>query len=1121
MASPSDGPLKRFIREIHRRSLWQVLGIYLVASWAVLQVVDTLGGALNLPDGFDSFALALLILGLPIVLASAFIAGGAARDTSHVADVPADPPRSLRRVVPTGSSRKRPLSCRTAPTRTSAGSAVWNVRSICRALMLCFGAAGGVPALAASQETDIDVVVLRAFSALSEGDVDAYLSQVRPGARVIVHYSGTLELHVDEWRESLRDVTWEPGQISSRVFGNTAVTVAQLDGTLRMPGGDALDGPWRFAETRIRDQGTWRIVQLELSAVDPAADSVVEVGARRPAADAGETGRIAGVTSGRAAASSRQITDPPAPVGGAMINQAGQDGATLRAVRVNEPLEIDGVIEEPFYQSVPPITEFVQVVPEEDGEPSELTEVWIGFDDNNVYVTAKIWYAAGSDGWIANEMRRDSRRLASNDHFGVWFDTYYDRRNAVGFYGNAIGGLNDMQITNEGSPNFDWNPLREIRTALFDGGWSIEMAIPFKSLRYRPGREQIWGIQMRRFIGRRNEWEYIRAVPFSVASDGWQGIFRVSMYGTLMGIEAPPPSRNLEVKPYVISGLETNLVATPQIDRDGYADAGLDIKYGITENLTADLTFNTDFAQVEVDEQQVNLTRFSLFFPEKREFFLEGRGIFNFGSGGIGGGGGGFGGGGAPTLFYSRQIGLEGGQAVPILGGGRVTGKVGSFDLGLISIQTNDSRPFDLGSLSRDREVQAESTNFSVFRLRRDIFSRSSIGVLFENRDKAVASTGSNQAWGVDGSFGLSDELSLLAYYAQTRTEGLEGLDVSYPRSAQLRRGRVGGQHQPPPGRCGLQSRDRLRAQEGLPPDVGNRALRPPPRVRPVDSAAHLPGGGKLSGERAARVRREQELGRPVRGRARERRPAQCQLRERLRGIPAAGAHLGRARPCRAVRQPGGARQLLGRPSAPRVGQRVLPQGGLLRRHSHGRGSESLAYRGHAAALGRAQRLLQLDRPPAGEARSARRGDPRDLHAHPARAPERARAVQLRQRHVQRQLPLPLGVGSRERALRRVHGGSRHGRVGSLVAAPEPRLRDQDQSSAQDLVRSSGSRVEAPVDRGWNRLHRAFTNASLVAMEWLLSSSTAIAAVRVSCPESCSSASELCADGSGSRIARR
>ncbi|HSH75428.1 MAG TPA: DUF5916 domain-containing protein, partial [Longimicrobiales bacterium] len=479
-----------------------------------------------------------------------------------------------------------------------------------------------------------------------------------------------------------------------------------------------------------------------------------------------------------------EILDPPPPTGPSLVNQGGFEGVTIRAVRVDEPLRIDGVVDEAFYQRTPPITDFVQSVPDENGEPTQLTEAWIGFDDDNVYVAAKIWDTEGPDGWIANEMRRDSPQLRQNDNFGVWFDTFYDRRNAVGFYGNAIGGLSDMQITNEGSPNFDWNPIRETRTALFDGGWSIELAIPFKSLRYRPGREQVWGVQMRRSVLRRNEWEHIRAIPLSVVGTGSQGIFRVSMYGTLVGIEAPPPSRNLEVKPYAISGLETDLTSTPQVREDGYADAGLDIKYGITENLTADLTFNTDFAQVEVDEQQVNLTRFSLFFPEKREFFLEGRGIFNFGTGGTGpggfGGGGGGGGGGAPTLFYSRQIGLQAGEAVPILGGGRLTGKVGSFDVGLITIQTNDSRPFDFGPLGRSGEVQAESTNFSVLRLRRDVFSRSSIGVLFENRDKSLTSTGSNQAWGVDGSFGLTNDLSVLAYYAQTRTEGLNGLDLSY-----------------------------------------------------------------------------------------------------------------------------------------------------------------------------------------------------------------------------------------------------------------------------------------------------------------------------------------------------
>ena len=367
-------------------------------------------------------------------------------------------------------------------------------------------------------------------------------------------------------------------------------------------------------------------------------------------------------------------------------------------------------------------------------------------------------------------MRRDSQHLRTNDRFRVYLDTFYDRRNSVAFTGNAIGGFTDVQITNEGNPNSDWNPIWETRPSLFDGGWSIEMAIPFKSLRYRPGREQMWGIQMSRSVVRRNEQNFIRALPLSVAGGG-RGTFRVSMYGTFVGIEAPPASRNLEVKPYGIAGSRTDLAGDPQIYKDGYADAGLDVKYGITENLTADFTYNTDFAQVEVDEQQVNLTRFSLFFPEKREFFLESSGIFNFGSGGLGGGfrggggGGGRGGGSAPTLFYSRNIGLQNGEPVPILGGGRVTGKVGSFDVGLISIQTDAAA-----------SVGAKSTNFSVVRLKRDIFARSSVGVLFENRSRSLTGQGSNQAWGVDGSFGLPDE----PYYSKTETDGLNGLDASY-----------------------------------------------------------------------------------------------------------------------------------------------------------------------------------------------------------------------------------------------------------------------------------------------------------------------------------------------------
>jgi len=463
-----------------------------------------------------------------------------------------------------------------------------------------------------------------------------------------------------------------------------------------------------------------------------------------------------------------QIDDPPPPAEGSSINQMRQQGATIRAYRVDEPLDIDGVLDEAFYSRVPAIDAFVQAVPIEDGEPSERTEAWIAFDDDNVYVAARIYDSAGPDGWIANEMRRDAAQLRSNDHFAVFFDTFYDRRNALAFSATAIGGFSDFQITNEGNPNMDWNPVWETRSALFDGGWSVEMAIPFSSLRYRPGREQVWGIQMRRSVLRENEWIFLRALPISIGASGTGATFRVSLYGTLVGIEAPESSRRLEVKPYGTAGLSTDVRAAEPYSNEPSADIGGDAKYGITENLTADFTVNTDFAQVEVDEQQVNLTRFNISFPEKRDFFLESRGIFDFGAGASGGSGGFGGGGGVPQLFYSRRIGLDRGEVIPIIGGGRVTGKVGSFDVGALSIQTQKV------------DSVAESTNFSVFRLRRDIFARSAVGVMFENRSQAVKGPGSNQAWGVDGFFGLTRDLSMLGYYAQTRTEGLDGTDVSY-----------------------------------------------------------------------------------------------------------------------------------------------------------------------------------------------------------------------------------------------------------------------------------------------------------------------------------------------------
>ena len=360
------------------------------------------------------------------------------------------------------------------------------------------------------------------------------------------------------------------------------------------------------------------------------------------------------------------------------------------------------------------------------------------------------------------------------------FDTFYDRRNGVHFYTNPLGARADQQFTNEGNPNSDWNPVWDVRTGRFDGGWTVEMEIPFKTLRYRSEPPHIWGIQLRRAIRRKNEWAYLTRLPVaSGAGGGARGAFRVSKAGSLVGLEPPAAGRNIEIKPYAIGGLTTDMSATPAKINEASADGGIDLKYGITQNLTADFTWNTDFAQVEVDERQVNLTRFPLFFPEKREFFLEGRGIFSFASGGVtraasvarGSVPGFFGDVNVPQLFYSRKIGLEEGRVVPIVGGARVTGKVGRFDVGLLNIHAGEETVSD-----------SKPTNFSVVRLRRDILRRSSVGAMFTNRSVSRVAPGSSQAYGIDGNFAFFENVNLTTYIARTQLPGPghQGKDLSY-----------------------------------------------------------------------------------------------------------------------------------------------------------------------------------------------------------------------------------------------------------------------------------------------------------------------------------------------------
>ncbi|MEZ5288250.1 MAG: DUF5916 domain-containing protein [Vicinamibacterales bacterium] len=474
--------------------------------------------------------------------------------------------------------------------------------------------------------------------------------------------------------------------------------------------------------------------------------------------------------------------DPPAPVEPEVIVRGENGRVVVRAIHLSAPLSIDGQLDEPLYREVAPVSDFIQTVPNE-GEPStERTEAWISYDDNNFYLSCRCWDSAPPEAWTANEMRRDTSQLRQNDIFGALLDTFHDRRNGFHFYANPLGARADQVVTNEGNPNSDWNPVWFVRTGRFEGGWTMEMAIPFKSIRYVSGPNQEWGIQLRRSIRRKNEWTHLTFIP--AATGGVTSIFRVSAAATLVGLDLPPASKNVELKPYGISKLTTDRVRAPAIRNDLEATGGLDAKYGINANMTADLTINTDFAQVEVDEQQVNLTRFPVVFPEKRDFFLEGRGTFEFARSS---GQSGFSGqtsinNNAPQLFFTRRIGLNNGREVPIIAGGRVTGTVGKTAIGVMNMETGYESPGDVDAADCGAPYSTctPRTNFTVLRMRRDILRRSNIGVIFTNRSHSPTVAGANQAYGMDAAFSFFQNVTANAYYARSDSPNRSGDEDSY-----------------------------------------------------------------------------------------------------------------------------------------------------------------------------------------------------------------------------------------------------------------------------------------------------------------------------------------------------
>jgi hypothetical protein len=440
------------------------------------------------------------------------------------------------------------------------------------------------------------------------------------------------------------------------------------------------------------------------------------------------------------------------------VAQAAAQDVEMRAVRIDTPLRIDGRLDEEIYSTAPPTGGFIMQDPQEGQPATEQTDVWIFFDRDNLYVAARCW-DDHPERWVVTEMRHDNNNIIQNENLSVALDTFHDRRNGFFFQTNPIGALRDQAFTDEGNPNSNWNTIWQVKSGRFEGGWTVEMAIPFKSLRYRGAGPQVWGINFRRIVKWKNEISFLTRVPRAYGRDG---IFRPSTAGNLVGLETPAQSMNLELKPYAVSSLTTDRAAAAPFANRFSPNAGFDFKYGLTRSLIADATVNTDFAQVEEDLQQINLTRFSLQFPEKRDFFLEGQNLFNFG--GTRGNGND-----VPIMFFSRRIGLSQGQPVPVVAGGRLTGTVGKYGIGALNIETDDKAA-----------AGAVATNFSVVRVKRDILRRSNIGLIATRRTPAATRSDASTALGADANLAFFRNVSIIGYYARTSTPAATGDQSSY-----------------------------------------------------------------------------------------------------------------------------------------------------------------------------------------------------------------------------------------------------------------------------------------------------------------------------------------------------
>jgi len=432
-----------------------------------------------------------------------------------------------------------------------------------------------------------------------------------------------------------------------------------------------------------------------------------------------------------------------------MNSSEGLSNKTIHALRIDEPINIDGKFDESAWNRTDGTDDFIQQEPNE-GQPITLhTEVRVLYDTNTLYI-GFVCDDSHPARIMANEMRRDGL-LWQNDSVYILLDTYGDRRQAFFFRTNARGARMDAAVSDDGQNiNDNWDCIWESAGEINEKGWTVEIAIPFNQLRFIEKPSMTWGVNFGRDIMRTNEKSQWVPVP---RSESWPGTYRPIYQGKLVGLEGVHSPSHFGFKPYLLGGIEDRFVGNT-VERSGTADLGLDVKYGITPNLTLDMTVNTDFAQVEADAEQVNLTRFSLFLPEKRDFFLEGSGLFAFGARS----------GRYPlSLFYSRRIGIEENQQVRILGGGKLSGKVGNYSIGALNMITESRSDSPL-------------VNFSALRVKRDIFNSSNIGFILTNRQSELGSR-YNRSGGIDLALQPDDQWRIYGIVAGTSSDESSATD--------------------------------------------------------------------------------------------------------------------------------------------------------------------------------------------------------------------------------------------------------------------------------------------------------------------------------------------------------